>query len=85
MEPIDPLVERILKDALGNNTNTAKIEINAGGLGVWIATTCCAVMVAVSLLLALWVVDLSRKVSDLGDYLQAIYVQAPHLKPKESE
>ena len=68
-----------------SNTNTAKIEVNAGGIGVWIATTCCFVMMAVSLFMALWVVDLSRKVSDLNDYLNAIYMMAPHLKPKESE
>ena len=67
------------------NRNTAKIEVNAGGVGVWIATTACCVMVAVSLFMGLWVVDLSRKVERLGDYLQAIYAQAPHLKPKESE
>lgn len=67
------------------NMNTAKIEVNAGGVGVWIATTCCIVMMAVSMFLALWVVDLSRKVSDLNDYLNAIYMMAPHLKPKESE
>ena len=67
------------------NRNTAKIEVNAGGVGVWIATTACCVMVAVSLFMGLWVVDLSRNVERLGDYLQAIYAQAPHLKPKESE
>jgi hypothetical protein len=67
------------------NRNTAKIEVNAGGTGVWIATTACCVMVAVGLFMGLWVVDLSRKVERLGDYLQAIYAQAPHLKPKETE
>lgn len=67
------------------NRNTAKIEVNAGGAGVWIATTACCVMVAVGLFMGLWVVDLSRKVERLGDYLQAIYAQAPHLKPTEEK
>lgn len=63
--------------------SSAKIEVNAGGTGVWIATTACCVMVAVGLFMGLWVVDLSRKVERMEDYLQAIYAQAPHLKPKE--
>lgn len=29
------------------NTNTARIEVNAGGIGVWIAATCCVVVMAV--------------------------------------
>jgi len=29
------------------NTNTAKIEVNAGGIGVWLAATCCIVVMAV--------------------------------------
>lgn len=65
------------------NRNTAKIEVNAGGAGVWIATTACCVMVAVSMFMGLWVIDLSRKVSELNNYVQAIYMMAPHLKPKE--
>lgn len=65
------------------NTNTAKIEVNAGGVGVWIATTACCVMVAASLFMGLWVVDLSRKVSELENYLNAIYMMAPSLKPED--
>ena len=67
------------------NRNSAKIEVNAGGVGVWIATTACCVMVAVGLFMGLWVVDLSRKVSELNNYLQAIYMMAPQLKPKDNE
>lgn len=67
------------------NRNTAQIEVNAGGTGVWIATTACLVMVAVSLFMGLWVVDLSRKVERLEDYLQAVYAQAPHLKPEDAQ
>lgn len=66
------------------NTNTAKIEVNAGGVGVWIATTACVVMVAVSVFMGLWVVDMSRKVSELENYIHAIYMVAPSLKPEKS-
>ena len=50
--------QRVLVDALdrfsrkadellrAGNTNTAKIEVNAGGVGLWIATTACIVMIA---------------------------------------
>lgn len=85
MEPAETALERLARELgaiLPKNNNSATITVNAGGLGVWIATTCCAVMVAVSLLLALWVVDLSRKVSELDQYLNAIYMMAPHLKPE---
>lgn len=48
MEPIDPLVERVLKDALlPRSENTAKISINAGGVGVWVAVTACLVMLGI--------------------------------------
>lgn len=36
--------DRLLKT---ENTNTAKIEVNAGGAGVWIATTACLVMLGI--------------------------------------
>lgn len=65
------------------NQNTAKIEINAGGVGVWIATTACCVMVAVAMFMGLWLVDLSRRVSEMDNYLNAIYMMAPHLKKED--
>ena len=67
------------------SSNTTTVRIEGGGVGVWIATTACCVMIAVSMLLSLWVVDLSRKVERLSDYLQAIYAQAPQLKPDEDQ
>ena len=85
MEPIDPLVERILKDALGNNTNTAKIEVNAGGIGVWVAVSACGVMMALNIALLFTLSGHDRKIERMQDHLNAIYMMAPHLKPKESE
>ena len=50
MEPMDTSAARLLEE-LGNllprNDNTAKIEVNAGSIGVWLAATACAVCVAV--------------------------------------
>lgn len=82
----DPKVtaERIVREMLGSpSTSTATITVSAGGVGLWIAVTCCVVMLAANLFLAAIVMDHSRKIDDLGDYLSAIYMQAPQLKPAE--
>lgn len=60
----------------------AQITVSAGGIGVWIAAMCCVVMLVVALFLGLLYVDHSRKIDSLNDYLNAIYMQAPHLKPE---
>lgn len=75
-----------------SNSSRADININGGGVGVWIATTAALVMLACNVFLAALVIDLrnadrdtGRKLSDLDAYLAAIYMQAPHLKPVEKE
>lgn len=65
------------------NMNTAKIEVNAGGVGVWVAASSCAVMLVLNIALLFMLAGHDRKIERLQDYLQAIYAQAPHLKPKE--
>ena len=64
---------------------TVTVALNAGGLGVWIATTCCAVAVAVCLTLALAVSDLRREIGEAKAALFAIYAQAPHLRPQPED
>ena len=79
--------EHIVKDLLLNkssNTTTITVGVNAGGIGVWIAVTCCVAMLAVNMVIMAVVMDHSRKIDSLGDYLQAIYVQAPHLKSSDT-
>ncbi len=88
MEPVETAVERLQKELdrlVPRNSNAANITVNAGGVGVWIATTACCVMVAASIFMGLWVVDLSRKVSELENYLNAIYMMAPSLKPENQK
>lgn len=63
--------------------NSANIHVNAGGVGIWIATTACLMMLAVNVFLIWLFVSQSGKVDKMQDYLNAIYMQAPHLKPKE--
>lgn len=65
------------------------VSINAGGIGVWVATTCCVVMVCCGLIGALWVsYEFKRydeKITALEDYIHAIYMAAPSLKPPEKK
>ena len=81
---VNRAAERVEKMAEGGNRNTTRIEINAGGVGVWLATTCCFVMMALNAALLFTVAGHDRKIERLEDYLQAIYTQAPHLKPDEN-
>lgn len=78
---------RDLRDSLARagNSNRSTISINAGGIGVWVATTACAVMLACNVFLAALVIEHSRRLDRLEDYLSAIYMQAPHLKPQEKK
>lgn len=98
----DPLdrIEKTAKDlrqlmhqnrSIGNATINA--SVHAGGIGVWVASTCCVVMLACGLIAALWGTrELERfdqemqarkdENSKMTAYLQAIYVQAPQLNPK---
>lgn len=75
-------------------TNTTTVQINAGGVGVWLCTTALAVVCALSVVFVVVsrqeaqrrdaeVSELRRDVQTLRDYLAAIYAQAPHLKPEE--
>lgn len=78
-ELFDPL------DKPASNSSASTITVNAGGLGVYIAATCCAVMLAVNLFLIAIIVNHERKIDDLGDYIHAIYMVAPQLKPESKK
>ena len=80
-------LERVINKLTPNQSNNATVTLQAGGLGVWICATCCVVMFA--LLLAgscsagFFAVKQSERMDRMQDYLNAIYAQAPQLKPKE--
>lgn len=94
IERFEEVIDSV-SDRRNKNIGNATITVNAGGVGVWVAVTCCLVMLALLLLGSLWA---SREMnrfdqemqarkdenSKMTAYLQAIYVQAPQLKPKES-
>jgi hypothetical protein len=86
MEPRETTGERLLAELLGaRNKNESTITVNAGGAGIWVAVTCCIVSFVINVALAVAFVNHDRKIDDLGDYVNAIYMMAPHLKPKEEE
>lgn len=81
-----------IANALGGNR--AEIRIDAGGIGVMIATAACMVMLACGVLGALWVSrEFARYDTQIGElrqrdkaheaYLNAIYQAAPQLKPEK--
>lgn len=88
-------VSDVLRDLRVNaidRRGSSNIQINGGGVGVWIATVCCALMLGMGLIGAMVIVDLRQQIGDansqirdLRDYLSAIYAQAPHLKPEPKE
>ena len=44
----------------GSRGNSSNVRIEAGGTGVWLATTCCLIMLAVALVGSIW---LSRELT----------------------
>lgn len=66
-----------------NAGNQSTIQINAGGIGVWLACTACAVMLAANLFLIALYLDQQQQIRQLGEFVTATYMMAPHLKPPE--
>lgn len=68
-EPAGTALERLAKELgafLPRNENSAKITINAGGIGVWLAVTACGMMLAMNLALLVMLVDHGRKIDELS-------------------
>ena len=76
-----------LSQEMGTNgdshVNQSTVTIQAGGFALWASATCCAVMLAMNVCLLFMLDGHDRKIERLEDYLQAIYAQAPSLKPKD--
>lgn len=74
------------------NGNTVTYHISAGGIGVRICVGVCIFLLACNLAIGFAYLDLKGEVrklesdlDDMDDYLAAIYMQAPHLRPKEKQ
>ncbi len=93
LEPLD--IERFARAVEGfqsfidqlqekpSTSNSSIIQINAGGLGIWLSVTCCCVCFAITMACVGLSVYNMYKTDRMSDYLQAIYLQAPQLRPKE--
>lgn len=79
---IDALARKI--DDAPAKANTATVSINAGGIGIWIASTCAAVSMTMCLAMGGVILNQQREIGELRQYLSAIYMQAPQLKPEET-
>ncbi len=92
-EELDRTLERAerLIPLLGssNQTGTSTITVNAGGIGVWLAASCCAVAVAVCFVGAVFVSalinDLNRQTQELRqkDEIHDAYFSAGYGSPKK--
>lgn len=85
-------VEALTHDIQPRSASASTININAGGIGVWVAATSCIVMLAMLGMGGMWLSReftskqladnaQDREITDLGDHLHAIYMQAPQLQP----
>lgn len=83
---------RRIMNAFGGNR--AEIRIDAGGIGVILAASACAIMLACGVIGALWAShELARIDREMAEvraraqaqqaYLNAIYQAAPQLKPEK--
>lgn len=88
-------VVRELRMSHGPAPGTSNIMVNGGGVGVWIATVCCALMLGITIIGAMVILDQNRQLAEVREdaketrsFVTAIYAMAPSLNPanqKESE
>lgn len=80
----------------GNTGNQVHYTVNAGGVGVLVASVCCTVMFTITVIGVVVGVaaygDMKDEFAEVREdqratkaYLQGIWQQAPHLKPEESK
>lgn len=86
MEPIDPLVERVILSALGGDRSQMeqKVVIREEGNSnrAWNAFF---LMLGLNVALMCLVVMHDRKIERMQDHLNAIYMMAPTLQPDPKE
>lgn len=82
-------LERVRRDLdmlLPKNANNAVITVNAGGVGVWIATTACFVMLTALLVGAFWVSrEFNRVDSRFNDQTDTDSVQDAYIQKLRAE
>lgn len=69
-EVIDGITELVSQ---ARPASSSVITVQAGGVGLWVSVTACVVMLFMNVALLFTVLDHSRKIDRLEDYLQAAY------------
>lgn len=99
LEHMEDRLESVAQRRAGNQKNTiAQVNVNAGGVGVAICVLCLVAILAAGGTYAFMAnrdsqreflrqlakdKDQDDKIATANDYLQAIYAQAPQLRPKD--
>jgi hypothetical protein len=69
LKRIHQSLDRVEQLADGGNRNTAKIEVNAGGLGVWLCLIACVAMLSVTVVGSVY---LTRELGEQDRQLQEL-------------
>lgn len=83
MSDAETALERVRRDLdvlLPRNHNAATITVNAGGIGVWIAVTCCLMSLVVNVALGFAMLNQARKIDELNAYVTATYMISPAIQ-----
>lgn len=71
------------------NSNQSTVTLQAGGFGVWLACTCCAVMLACNVFLAGAMFykfnEYDNRLSSAEDYIHAAYMNRGQGAPEKKE
>ena len=73
---------RDLDTILPRNASKSEININTGGVAMWVALAMFAFMAGLNWSLNAQLTDQNRKIDRMQEHLSAIYTMAPHLKPE---
>jgi len=76
--------QEVHKPLPNSNSSASNIHVNAGGLGIWVCSTFCALCLMASLFTLYVVSEIKQNDRDQGNQLNAIYMMAPHLKPEKN-
>lgn len=79
------LIDALERQKTGSIVGSSTFHVNAGGIGVLITTGLAAFMAGLVFCLALAVFWQQKEISDLHDYLNVIYQNAPQLKDMVKE
>lgn len=69
-----------LGQSANGNGGSATIHVNAGGVGLWVAVTCCVVMLASILPMSLGLYWVAMDSRDRGHQMNALYMSVPGLR-----